>query len=764
MFNRLVTLVLAALFLGLLFAGGILTTLSSKGLDALFLLRGAREPSQDIIIIGIDDATLAELGPWPFSRRYHAQLLARLKQARVIGFDLLFSEPGPDDARFNEAIAHGPPVVFAALRTTEARVLAPGPTLDNGFGAGHIAILLGQDGVVRRAVLEEQSGKETLPSLALVMARAAGIAPPLPRQAPLLINYYGPNHTFLFLSYLDVLHNTIPADFFRNRFVLIGAEALGIGDTHVTPFTHHYQTPGVEIQATILNNLLDGSWLRPLPLFSWGALFPVAILGLLLWPASTERINLTANLGLTITLLLLARFLFARNLFFDPVPAACFLFLAYINHLVVERIWTARRIYTEMRRLDRQLSRILDQVYTNIPSQVCTPTPIPGTRGIRQHLAHLRAGISALGLQHQFIENILSRDLPPLILWEQATGKVILANAMFHDFWQASHPSEDNLPELETFFALLRKWRLQAGGTEPSCPTGTGAFAPRSLDIGLSLQDSEHFFQVNLHPVQPDEEDNPASGFQGILALLTDVTEIKKLEQLKDEVVSIVSHELKLPLTVILGYGEMLTVSLVGEEKMYAEKICEQSRRLNRLIEDFLDVTRLEHGRRDLQLLPLKLTGLIDEAAGLVAEPAAGKEIRIHTELPRRVTPILADATLLRQALTNLLDNAIKFSPRRSAVTVTLTEEPEQMMIAVADQGPGIAADQREAIFEKFNRGKQAPGQEGFGLGLSFVHQVIQRHGGAIRVEPAPQGGAVFVLTLPKRLPDGRTEDRKQEL
>jgi len=751
-FNRVATLALAALFLGLLQSGGILSTLSNRALDELFILRGAREPSQDIIIIGIDDASLAQLGSWPFSRKYHAQLLTILDKARVIGFDLLFTEPTPEDDIFSEAIAQAPPVVFAAVRNADHQLLGPGPSIHGGFGAGHIAIQLGRDGVVRKTILVDRTEDGLLPSFALVMARAAGMKDPaIPVQSPLLINYYGPDHSFLYLSYVDVLNGVIPTDFFKNRFVLIGAEALGIGDTHVTPYTLHDQTPGVEIQATILNNLIDRSWLHPLPLLTWGAVGLVMIFSFFLWPAKTERINLAVNLLLAFALFSLARLLFTHNLFFDPVPALMFLLLAYITHLIMERIWTARRIYTQMRTLDQQLAHTLNQVYTNIPSHILQHGSTQPTKGVRQHLAHLQAGIRALALQHHFIENILSKELPPLILWEQGSGKVILANTMFRQLWKDSAKEQADLPDMESFFSLLEQWRLDDSADPLSCPSQHTEFQACSLDIALTVNDQESFYRVNLHPVRPQQNDPESLEFMGVLALLTDVTEIKKLEQLKNEVVSIVSHELKLPLTVIQGYGEMLTSTLHGEEKLYAEKICEQSRRLNKLIIDFLDVTRLEHGRTQLRCLPLNLLDLIHEGLNLVQEPATKKDIRLNAELPRKASPILADSSLLLQALTNLLDNAIKFSPEHSAVTVTLIEEPDLMRIAVADEGPGIADDQKESIFEKFNRGKQTPGQEGFGLGLNFVHQVIQRHGGQIRVESAPTGGAVFILTLPKQ-------------
>ncbi len=746
MLNRLTSLIIAALLMGLLFMSGVVDSLSNKALDGLFLLRGPVAPPQDIILIGVDDASLAELGPWPFSRRYHARLLARLHGAKVIGFDFLFSEPGDNDLLFNKAMAVSPPVVLASVMGND-HLLSPAVSLNHAFGTGHIEILLGSDGVVRKVMLQEQTDTGPLEAFAAVMAKAAGKKIlPRPNQT-IIINHYGPPQTFLYLSYIDVLHGNFPKGFFDNRFVLIGAEALGIGDSHVTPFTRRDQTPGVEIQATILANLLSHTRLRPLPLASLLIMGTIALICLFLWPGRTERYNLSINILLAVILTAAAVVCFTNNRFLNPAPPLLFLLLCYLAHLISERIWTAKNIYLEMVRLDKQLKTGLQQVYANIPSQVFKLSPTPASGGVRRHLARLQAGVKALSLQHHFIENLLGKELPPLILWDQQSGEVIIANAMFKKFWQTFGSDGNALPDIETFLRLP---------TDNPANNDTQAMPPLShlfdkgespcLDISLTNQGQKKFFQINIHAVVIEDID-----FQGILALLTDVTEIKELEHLKDEIVSVVSHELKLPLTVILGYGEMLANSLHGDDKIYIDKICEQARRQNKLIETFLDITRLEHGRREIARLPLDPIGLIEEAVATVLPVADSKKIHINRELPRKASPLLGDSTLLMQAITNLLDNAIKFSPEQTEITVRLVEEPERFVLCIADQGPGIPAESRNLIFEKFNRGKQEPGREGFGLGLNFVQQVIRKHGGTIRLEPATASGATFCISLPKK-------------
>ena len=745
MLNRLATLFAAALFLGLLAITGIVPSLSNKTLDGLFLLRGPMQPSQNIIIIGVDEESLTALGPWPFPRRFHARLLARLHQAGVIGFDFLFSEKSRQDYQFNQAMKTAPPVVLASVHNNNNKILRPAPSLNNCFGSGHIEIMLGRDGIVRKARLVQKTESGLLSAFALVMARAAGLPQKKIPDFPILINHYGPEHTFLYLSYIDVLRGKIPTDFFQNRYVLVGAEAIGIGDTHVTPFTSHFQTPGVEIQATILNNLLQKTWLQPAAPLFWPSLLATGIFCFFLWPNNTEKFNLQINLTFASALILISIFLFRRNLFFDPVPGLLFLVLCYLAHLITERIWTARRIYWEMVSLDNQLSQRLQLIYTNIPAQIFKLEPPPDSGGARQHLARLQAGVKALSVQHHFIENLLSKELPPLILWDRASEKVVLANAMFTTFWKTFSPGPDTLPQLSDFFHLVDSSQPEKNASaDITSPDRPGAST--TIDINLAAHGRKKFFRVNIHSVIINDIE-----FDGVLALLTDITEIKELEQLKDEIVSVVSHELKLPLTVILGYAEMLAGNLHGEDRLYVDKISEQAGRLNKLIEDFLDVTRLERGSREIRKLPLDPIALVNEAVELVKQVADQKEITTKQILPKRATPLVGDGSLLLQAITNLLDNAVKFSPEQTEITVTLVEEPEQFVLCVADQGPGIPAESRDLIFKKFNRGRQEPDSGGFGLGLNFVQQVAEKHGGTVRLEPAANSGATFCLILPKK-------------
>ncbi len=747
MLNRISILVISILFFGLFQLGGAVSFLSDKALDVLFLLRGPVEPSQEIIIIGVDEESLDALGAWPFPRKYHAKLLKSLTSARAIGFDILFSEPTDQDALFSTAIKSSPPVILAAAYNYQNHILLPVPSVSGYSGIGHIEIVLSRDGIVREARPFQHTGYAPLPTFASAILKGAGIDVKQNIDAPIVINHYGPEISFLYLSYIDVMEGKIPKDFFKNRFVLIGVKALGIGDYHITPFSTKYPTPGVEIQATILNNLVDNNPLQRMSLVSWLFMISVCAISFLIWPGKGIRINLIINFSLISILIISSFFLFRMSLFLDPVPAFLFMGLSFGVYLAMEQFWIAKSIFGEMKRLDLQIEKRLQRVYTNSPTQFFNLQPAPGTtRGIKRHLTHLQAGVKVLSLQQHFIENLLQEELLPLILWEKYSADVIIANTPFNTFWKTHFPEQSQLPKLNQFIHLLEK--NNPDGEDSN--TDVASFLQNdtdipAIDIGLTTQGKQKYYRITMQLFEVED-----ILFSGVLAILTDVTEIKELERLKDKIVSIVSHELKLPLTVILGYGEMLAESLKDEQKQYIDEICSQTKRLNRLIEDFLDVARIEHDRQEIRRLPLDLLTLIQEAKNAVLIPAEKKSIELLTQLPFRATPLIGDYSLLLQAIINLLDNALKFSPKGTKVTISLVEEIEQFTLCVSDQGPGVPEESRNKIFETFNRGKHELTVEGFGLGLSFVKQVVLKHHGEIWLAPKASKGSRFCITLAK--------------
>jgi signal transduction histidine kinase/CHASE2 domain-containing sensor protein len=248
-----------------------------------------------------------------------------------------------------------------------------------------------------------------------------------------------------------------------------------------------------------------------------------------------------------------------------------------------------------------------------------------------------------------------------------------------------------------------------------------------------------------------------AASALGIVATFSDVTKQYELQKAKNDVMALVSHELRTPLTAIQGISEVLTKYEVEPRRRYEMHLAinDESKRLARMIDDYLDLTRLEMGARPLRLEPLCVRRLLDHALLLFEPVAERREIRIHRRFAPDLPALIADADLIARAVTNLLANAVKFSFPRHDVIVEAFAESDFLRIEVRDRGCGIPPEAIPFIFEKFYRAPRPPLLEeedeapGVGMGLAFVRDIAQLHGGGVTVESEVGAGSVFTLRLP---------------
>jgi two-component system sensor histidine kinase KdpD len=233
-------------------------------------------------------------------------------------------------------------------------------------------------------------------------------------------------------------------------------------------------------------------------------------------------------------------------------------------------------------------------------------------------------------------------------------------------------------------------------------------------------------------------------------------------ERLRNSLLSTVSHDLRTPLATITGAAGMLAEPSAqlpdAARRELAQSIVEEAGRLNRLVANLLDLTRLEAGaiRLDRQLQP------IEEVVGVVLEriDRAGSEHHIVAHLPDDLPPVPIDGLLMQQVLLNLLDNAAKFSPADAPIELSATREGDRLVIAVADRGPGLAPGTERKVFEKFYRVEGQP-RVGSGIGLAICRGIVELHGGRIWAENRSGGGAVFRLALPLTPPALDAQDAR---
>ncbi len=239
----------------------------------------------------------------------------------------------------------------------------------------------------------------------------------------------------------------------------------------------------------------------------------------------------------------------------------------------------------------------------------------------------------------------------------------------------------------------------------------------------------------------------------GIVASLSDVTRQHELAQTKNDVMNLVSHEMRTPLTAIQGMTELLSqyeIEPVRRRELHLA-IHDEVKRVGRMISEYLDITRLESGKSPVRFEPLRLEPVIERAV-LMFEPVALQKRIMLRSRSANLPPILGDVDLLTRALQNLISNAIKYSGPETGVEIAAFAENGHVFLTVTDAGPGIPETDREKIFEKFYRVPRLADADtpGTGLGLALVREIAGIHGGSIAVEANPAGtGSRFVLQLP---------------
>jgi len=286
---------------------------------------------------------------------------------------------------------------------------------------------------------------------------------------------------------------------------------------------------------------------------------------------------------------------------------------------------------------------------------------------------------------------------------------------------------------------LVREDRLIGGLTV--IRKATGAFAPEVIELlrtfatqsALAIQNARLFLEIADKSQQ-----------------------LEAASRHKSEFLANMSHELRTPLNAIIGFSEVLMQRMFGElntkQEEYLKDIYESGRHLLSLINDILDLSKIEAGRMELELTAFDLPTAIDGALTLVRERASRRGIVLGRTLDERVGPIRADERKVRQVVLNLLSNAIKFTPEGGRIEVRAVPVDSSVEVSVADTGVGIAPEDQEAVFEEFRQvGSSAAKQEGTGLGLALCRKFVELHDGTIWVTSAVGAGSTFTFRLPVR-------------
>ncbi|HND24218.1 MAG TPA: CHASE2 and HATPase_c domain-containing protein [Rhodocyclaceae bacterium] len=721
-----------------------------------FLSSFRRATSANVAIVAIDDASLAELGSWPWSRRVHAALLDRLHDAgaRAVALDLILDTPSRDDPAADTVLAQSMRAFGrVALPLTQATtgVLLTGEILPlpefvaAAAALGHGQVEFDPDGIARSVYLWEGFGSARHPQLALALLRivdpevAARYAQPGPgddddrlqwvRATWLRVPFAGPPGTYPYYSYAAVLRGEVPADALRDKVLLVGATASGMAEAVPTPMSGLSRPmPGVEVDANVYDALRRGDAVRPLSAGTSAGVAALAVLVAMLAlfygdPRTGLLVSVLAGLA---ALALAAVALQAGSMWFGPAPAVLGCMLAY-------PLWSWRRLEWAQRYLDAELAA-LEREGDALPSEVDRGAADRLERRIRivRHVARQQRDV------RRFIADTLEH-LPIGVVVIDPGNRVVLHNERARHLLQAFRgedllaalrslpwpvylPMRDGLPDLAGF-AGIRQFELPVGRRHlllsvAELVAGTGSLSGRV--IGLA-----------------------------------DVTVMHEAQRTREDTMHFLSHDLRAPLASILT----LIDGYKGDPAAQAEqipRIARYARSALDLADGLFRLVRAE-GSDPKDFVELDLAGLVDSAADEVWPQAHARGIRVAVDTRAAETeePIVrGDFSLLRRAVINLLTNAIKYGSPDSTVSAELAAEGADWVIRVRGQGAGIPPDALPRLFKRFSRiveeGRDRP--SGVGLGLLIVKTVAERHGGNVSVESTPGVGSMFEIRLPLRM------------
>lgn len=333
--------------------------------------------------------------------------------------------------------------------------------------------------------------------------------------------------------------------------------------------------------------------------------------------------------------------------------------------------------------------------------------------------------------------HLMLESLPQIAFTLNEDGIVDFVNGKWYDYshseknFPETHPDDENIQEE---FQRCRK-------------------KGKSLELEIRIKNIESGnFRYHLLRVTPVYEEDTIKNWVGTF---TDIDDQKKVEKEKDEFLSIASHELKTPLTSIKAYVQLLERKLKldkeSAEAGFLTKVQDQIEKLNTLITDLLDVSKIENGKLKITKKPVNLENVISNAIDTIVQTHESR-VKIKRDGTKPDILIPLDAIRIEQVLINFLTNAIKYSPQNNQVIVTtfVDEEEQEVRVSVTDFGIGIPDFKQEAVFNKFYRVEESSLQfQGMGIGLFICSEIIKQHHGNIGVSSKVDEGSTFYFTLP---------------
>ena len=740
--------------------------------DRLLILASHRA-SPDILIIAIDEHSLRELGRWPWSRETHARLLERLAPAapRAVLLDLFLTEPSIDpreDARLAQAMGllpvylpllHASPLAFSSHEWPG--FLPPLPDFAaQARGVGHADLAPDTDGVARTLYLLEGYPTHLQPYVGALIAQRisqpASTSEATPtdwlRQGPLHLLFAGPRGSYRTVPYVSVLRGEVPAELLRDKLLLVGATAPGLGDQTLTPNAGiRGVLPGVEVHANAIDNLMHGRNVSMSPPL-WHTAWTIVPLWIALWLlVRLGRHALPVTFGLASACLLISGVAMLGWHHWLP-PAAPMLGLA-----ILYLLWSWRRLESQfvyLRRRAQVLDALPGGTFEVMP--VRAPAPADPTAHPKQALDR---AIARLRRMQQLMDKAM-QAMPVAMLICDEEGRIGSGNAAaFRLLGGGSLPSNDNdcaalrgvrLPELIAPFAVKPASGMDA------------ARAAHWTDLRHCefVTSDARVFRLEAAVFSGDAPED-----RGWVVMLPELTAEREAQRQRDEWRQFLSHDLRSPQVTILS---ILSMHEATADAGLRTAIRREAERTLALAEGFMDFALAESD--DYRFADTHIGTVLLDARDQVWHYAQAHGVRVEARLDDDAgdTILRADGALLTRAIVNLLNNAVRHSPSGRSVELRLNVEPgaehadaTHVRISVGDQGSGMTPEQLDALLHA-PRGRRVPATpeaapsetqsvstRRMGLGFSVVRAVVQEHHGTLGASSTPGIGTTVWLRLP---------------
>ncbi|UIP06876.1 CHASE2 and HATPase_c domain-containing protein [Erythrobacter sp. SDW2] len=676
------------------------------------------EVNPGILIVGIDDRALSEVGSWPWPRLEHARLVDALDAAgaKLVLLDVLFMEttdPANDHA-LAQAIGRSGKVVLphgfgiAANTVGDYQPVMPLPELaEAARGVGHVGALPDEDGVLRRFTLRQRVGKAHMPHLSVVALRALGLdLPPAPPQLGPDANHpiiaFNPPGSFASISAADVLAGRVPAGLLQGKIVLVGATSAGMGDSYAAAAGTVELVPGVETQANLLNDLIAGKVIYPYreAVQTFVAAISLMALFLAFWFLPPRYGLICAG---AVIVILTAVSILLVPLAGRWLPIGSLLVVI----LLAYPLWSWRRLTAVSNYLDREARRLEGKE---------AGADVEGVDFIARQVSRMRRLVHNVQDSLAFLRQVIEAA-PDAILVLDRNGTAQMMNAQAH--------------------ALFPHWQGDTASGLGKLLEGAAARYDQSRGE-IATADGKTFL-VARAPLGRSGE--------GEIIALREVTENRRREEERKQMLEFLSHDMRTPQVAIIG----LTRQGEAAPPDMLDRIRTQAERTLKLADNFVQLARLEE--TELKREETDLGALVEEACDRFYAQARARKIAIAQSVPEEPLFAPVDAAMIARMLDNLLSNAIKYAPEGSSVSVALAQCADGFaVLSISDQGPGLPGARMADPFARFGaqERKQAAGTgPRAGLGLAFVKRVADAHQGTVEVMSGAGQGTRFAISLP---------------